>query len=99
MATSIIDLLMFSFTLRAAGAFFPMYLVIIGKGLFRWGYCPLIIGGIVSVIFERKWIPGLTFFGWEGQPVIPGLACAFIIFIIFSIIMPNKNEIGELTSS
>jgi len=100
MATSIIDLLMFSFTLRAAGAFFPYVFGHYWKKASSAGaIASLIIGGIVSVIFERKWIPGLTFFGWEGQPVIPGLACALIIFIIFSIIMPNKNEIGELTSS
>ena len=41
MATSIIDLLMFSFTLRAAGAFSPMYLVIIGKRPLPLGLLPL----------------------------------------------------------
>jgi len=98
MATSIIDLLMFSFTLRAAGAFFPYVFGHYWKRASHAGaIASLIIGGIVSVLFERKWIPGLTFFGWEEQPVIPGLVCALIVFLIFSFVMPNKKESVALT--
>lgn len=98
MATSIIDLLMFSFTLRAAGAFFPYVFGHYWKRASHAGaIASLIIGGIVSVLFERKWIPGLTFFGWEEQPVIPGLVCALIVFLIFSFVMPNKKDSVVLT--
>ena len=98
MATSIIDLLMFSFTLRAAGAFFPYVFGHYWKRASHAGaMASLIIGGIVSVLFERKWIPGLTFFGWEEQPVIPGLVCALIVFLIFSFVMPNKKDSVVLT--
>lgn len=98
MATSIIDLLMFSFTLRAAGAFFPYVFGHYWKRASHAGaIASLIIGGIVSVLFERKWIPGLTFFGWEEQPVIPGLVCALIVFLIFSFVMPNKKDSVALT--
>jgi len=98
MATSIIDLLMFSFTLRASGAFFPYVFGHYWKRASHAGaIASLIIGGIVSVLFERKWIPGLTFFGWEEQPVIPGLVCALIVFLIFSFVMPNKKDSVALT--
>jgi SSS family solute:Na+ symporter len=96
-ATSIIDLLMFSFTLRAAGAFFPY---VVGhywkKSSTAGAIASLIVGSIVSVIFERKLIPGLTFFGWEQQTVIPGLVCALVVYIIFTLIWPSKRDSVDL---
>ncbi|MFV0504701.1 MAG: sodium:solute symporter [Lachnospirales bacterium] len=95
-ATSIINLLMFSFTLRAAGAFFPYVMGHYWKKASPAGaLAALIVGGIVSVAYER--IDGLKFFGWEQQTVIPGLVSALIVFIIFSILMPPKNATTELT--
>ncbi|MDR2069852.1 MAG: sodium:solute symporter family protein [Treponema sp.] len=98
-ATSIIDLLMFSFTLRAAGAFFPY---VIGhywkKSSTAGAIGSLIVGSVVSVIFERKLIPGLTFFGWEQQTVIPGLVCALIVYIILTLIWPSKRDSTDLPS-
>lgn len=97
-AKNIIDLLMFSFTLRAAGAFFPYVIGHYWKKASAAGtIASLIVGSIVSLIFEKKLIPGLTFFGWEGQAVIPGLVCALIVFIIFSLVIPTKLETLELT--
>lgn len=96
-ATNIIDLLMFSFTLRAAGAFFPYVFGHYWKKASPAGtIAALIVGSIVSVIYERKMIPGLTFFGWEQQAVIPGLVCALIVFIVFSYLIPVKEETLEL---
>lgn len=98
-AKNIIDLLMFSFTLRAAGAFFPYVLGHYWKKASPAGtIASLIVGSIVSVIFEKKLIPGLTFFGWEQQAVIPGLVCALIVFVIFSFAMPVKEETLELAA-
>jgi SSS family solute:Na+ symporter len=96
-ATNIITLLMFSFTLRAAGAFFPY---VIGhywkKSSTAGAIASLIVGSVVSVVFERKLIPGLGFFGWEQQAVIPGLVCALIVYVIFTLIFPSKRETTDL---
>jgi SSS family solute:Na+ symporter len=96
-ATSIIDLLMFSFTLRAAGAFFPY---VIGhywkKSSTAGAIASLIVGSVVSLVFERKLIPGLTFFGWEQQTVIPGLVCALIVYVLFTLLLPSKRETTDL---
>lgn len=97
-ATNIINLLMFSFTLRAAGAFFPYVLGHYWKKASSAGtIAALIVGSVVSLVFEKNYIPGLKFFGWEQQAVIPGLVCALAVFIIFSLIMPPKEETLDLT--
>lgn len=99
-ATSIIDLLMFSFTLRAAGAFFPYVFGHYWKKASPAGtIASLIVGSLVSLIFEKKLIPGLTFFGWEQQAVIPGLVSALVVFIVFSLLMPPKNETLEFDAN
>jgi SSS family solute:Na+ symporter len=96
-ATSIIDLLMFAFTLRAAGAFFPYVVGHYWKKSSTAGtIASLIVGSVVSVVYERKLIPGLGFLGWEQQPVIPGLICALLVFVIFSLVLPSKRESTEL---
>ncbi len=46
-------------------------------------------------MFERRWSP-VGFFGFEQQPVIPGLVCALAAFIVFSLVMPPKTETLEL---
>lgn len=95
--TSIINLLMFSFTLRAAGAFFPYVLGHYWKKSSPAGaIASLIVGSVVSVVFERRLIDGLTFFGWERQPVIPGLVCALAAFVVFTILMPSRKETTDL---
>ncbi|MDR0561805.1 MAG: sodium:solute symporter family protein [Spirochaetaceae bacterium] len=96
-AASIIQLLMFSFTLRAAGAFFPYVIGHYWKKSSTAGtIASLIVGSVVSVMFERKLIPGMTFFGWEAQAVIPGLVCALVVYLIFTFIFPSKRDTTEL---
>lgn len=98
-AKSIIDLLMFSFTLRAAGAFFPYVLGHYWKKASPAGtIAALVVGSVVSLVFEKKMIPGLTFFGWEQQAVIPGLVCALVVFVAFSLLMPPKDQNMDLTT-
>jgi SSS family solute:Na+ symporter len=96
-ATNIITLLMFAFTLRAAGAFFPY---VVGhywkKSSTAGAIASLLVGSVVSVIYERKLIPGLGFFGWEQQAVIPGLVCALIVYIAFTVIFPSKRGTVDL---
>jgi SSS family solute:Na+ symporter len=96
-ATSIIDLLMFSFTLRAAGAFFPYVIGHYWKKSSTAGtIASLVVGSVVSVVYERKLIPGLGFFGWEQQPVIPGLVCALAVYLILTLIFPSKRVSTDL---
>jgi SSS family solute:Na+ symporter len=96
-ATNIISLLMFSFTLRAAGAFFPYVIGHYWKKSSTAGTIgSLIVGSVVSVVFEQKLVKNLTFFGWEAQPVIPGLVCALIVYIVFTLLFPSNRETTEL---
>ena len=96
-ATNIITLLMFSFTLRAAGAFFPYVIGHYWKKSSAVGaIASLLVGSVVSVVYERKLISGLGFFGWEQQPVIPGLICALVVFIVFTLLFPSKRNTVEL---
>ncbi|MDR0525407.1 MAG: sodium:solute symporter family protein [Spirochaetaceae bacterium] len=96
-AASIIQLLMFSFTLRAAGAFFPYVIGHFWKKSSTPGTIgSLIVGSGVSVIFERKLIPGLTFFGWEAQAVIPGLVCALAVYVVLTLLFPSKRNSTDL---
>lgn len=98
-ATNIINLLMLSFTLRAAGAYFPYVLGHYWKKSSPAGaIASLITGSVVSLLYEKKLIAGLTFFGWERQPVIPGLVCALAAFIVFTLLMPAGKETTELAA-
>jgi SSS family solute:Na+ symporter len=95
--TNLISLLMFCFTLRAAGSFFPYVIGLYWKKSSTAGaVASLVVGSVVSVIYEKKLIEGLTFFGWERQPVIPGLVLAFVVFVGLSLIFPSKRESLEL---
>lgn len=90
-AGSIINLLMFSFTLRAGGAFIPYILGHYYKKASKAGaISSLIVGSVVSLLVERKIIP---FFGLD--PIIPGLIFSAIVFFIFCKLYPPKNETLE----
>lgn len=90
---NIITLLMFSFTLRAAGAFFPyVFGLYWNKSSVEGTIASLIIGSVVIVALEH--IEGLSFFGLPN--IIPGLLASFAAFIIISLIKPSNREHCDL---
>ncbi len=94
--SSIITILMFSFTLRAAGAFFPYVIGHYWKKASTAGTIASLVSGTLMVIYLEQ-ISGKMLFGIKvGQPIIPGLIIALIFFLVFSYIMPTKNETTEL---
>lgn len=95
--SGIVTLLMFCFTLRAAGAFFPYVLGHYWKGASLAGTIASLITGSVMVIYLEKISKGVLFGMKFSQPIIPGLVVALIFFLIFSKVMPPKNPSTELT--
>jgi len=85
---SIIKLLMFSFTLRAAGAFFPYIMGLYWKQASNIGAIASLIAGSIAVIILEQ--TKISLFGLD--PIIPGLALSFICFIICSKIFKPKTE-------
>ena len=49
------------------------------------------------VVYLEHVSKGMLFGIKFSQPIIPGLAAAFICFIIFSLAMPPEKETTELT--
>lgn len=91
--TDIITLLMFSFTLRAAGAFFPyVFGLYWKKSSVAGAIASLITGSITVVLFEH--IPALKAIGIEA--IIPGLIVSFIAFIGFTLLFPSDRENCDL---
>lgn len=95
--SSIITILMFSFTLRAAGSFFPYVIGLYWKGASEAGtLASLVVGTFVVVYIEH--ISHGTIFGLHvGQPILPGLIAALIAFLVFSKLIPPKEYTTELT--
>ncbi len=93
---SIVTILMFCFTLRAAGSFFPYVMGHYWKKASKAGtIASLILGTIVVVYLEH--ISGGMLFGIKfSQPIVPGLVAGFIGFIVFSLIFPPAVETTEL---
>lgn len=90
--SSIIDLLMFSFTLRAAGSFFPYIFGLYWKKASAAGtVASLILGSVVVVILEKT---SLSFFGLD--PILPGLLVSLIVFVAVSLISPNAKDSTDL---
>lgn len=90
---SLIKLLTLSFTLRAAGAFFPYVLGHYWKKASGVGtVVSLLIGSFITLIVEIKKI---SIFGLR-EPIIPGLIASFLAFFILTIIFPNKKETTKL---
>ena len=89
---SIIKLLMLSFTLRAAGAFFPyVFGHYWGKSSKAGTIASLISGSILVLYMEQT---GFKIMGLD--PILPGLFIGFVTFIIFTLLFPNKNGTTEL---
>lgn len=90
---NIITILMFSFTLRAAGAFFPyVFGLYWKKSSIQGAIASLISGSVVVVLFEH--IDFLKNLGME--PIIPGLVISFIAFMLFTLLFPSKRDNCEL---
>ena len=94
--SSLVTLLMFCFTLRAAGAFFPYVLGHYWTGASLAGTIASLISGSVVVVYLEK-ISGSMLFGMKvSQPIIPGLVVALVFFLVFSKIFPPKVKTTEL---
>lgn len=95
--SSIVSILMFCFTLRAAGSFFPYVMGHYWKKASTAGTIASLVAGTLVVVYLEHISKGVLFGIKFSQPVIPGLVAAFICFIIFSLLMPPKVESTELT--
>lgn len=95
--SSIVNLLMFCFTLRAAGAFFPYVLGHYWTGASLGGTIASLISGSIVVVYLEKISGGMLFGMKIGQPIIPGLVVALVFFLVFSKIFPPKVKTTELT--
>ena len=94
--SSLVNLLMFCFTLRAAGAFFPYVLGHYWTGASWAGTIASLISGSIVVVYLEK-ISGNVLFGMKvSQPIIPGLIVALVFFLVFSKIFPPKEKTTEL---
>lgn len=93
---SIVTILMFCFTLRAAGSFFPYVMGHYWKKASKAGTIASLIAGTIVVVYLEHISQGMMFGIKFSQPIIPGLVCAFIFFIVFSYLMPPANETTEL---
>jgi SSS family solute:Na+ symporter len=95
--TSLITILTFSFTLRAAGTFFPYVLGHYWKGGSAAGTIAALITGSAVVLYLEKISGGMLFGVKFTQPIIPGLVVGLVFFLIFSKIFPPKEFTLELT--
>ena len=94
--SSLVTLLMFCFTLRAAGAVSPHVLGHYWTGASLAGTIASLISGSVVVVYLEK-ISGSMLFGMKvSQPIIPGLVVALVFFLVFSKIFPPKVKTTEL---
>ena len=93
---SLVTLLMFCFTLRAAGSFFPYVLGHYWAGASLAGTIASLISGSIVVVYLEK-VSGSMLFGMKlSQPIIPGLVVGLVFFVVFSMIFPPKNRTTEL---
>ena len=94
--SSLVNLLMFCFTLRAAGAFFPYVLGHYWTGASLAGTIASLISGSIVVVYLEKISGGMLFGMKVSQPIIPGLVVALVFFLVFSKIFPPKVKTTEL---
>lgn len=93
---SIVTILMFCFTLRAAGSFFPYVLGHYWKKASTAGTIASLVAGTIVVVYLDQFSGGNLFGIHFSQTIVPGLVAAFICFIVFSLIFPPKIETTEL---
>lgn len=94
--SSIITILTFCFTLRAAGTFFPYVLGHYWKGGSWQGTIASVIAGSIVVVYLEKISGGVLFGVKLSQPIIPGLIVGLIFFLAFSKLFPPKVRTTEL---
>lgn len=94
--SSIIAILMFSFSLRAAGAFFPYVLGHYWKAASTVGTMASLLAGTIVVVYLEQISKGILFGIKFGQPILPGLVVSLIVFVIFSKLFPPKMQTTEL---
>ena len=94
--SSLVTLLMFCFTLRAAGAFFPYVLGHYWTGASLAGTIASLISGSIVVVYLEKFSGSVLFGVKLSQPIIPGLVVALVFFLVFSKIFPPKVKTTEL---
>ena len=95
---SIVTILMFCFTLRAAGTFFPYVMGHYWKKASTAGTVASLIAGTIVVVYLEH-ISGGVLFGIKfSQPILPGLVVALVAFLVFSLLFPPKVETTELAS-
>ena len=93
---SIVSILMFCFTLRAAGSFFPYVMGHYWAKASKAGTIASLIFGTIVVVYIEQFSKGYLFGIHFSQAIIPGLVFAFIGFVILSIAFPPKNPGTEL---
>jgi len=93
---SIVSILMFCFTLRAAGSFFPYVLGHFWKKASTAGTIASLVLGTITVVYLEHVSKGMLFGIHFSQAIIPGLVAAFFGFMVFSILMPPAKEGTEL---
>ncbi len=86
-AKNMITILMFSFTLRAGGTFFPYVLGHFWKRAGSAGSIASIILGSLTVVLVEPDIVSL--FGL--QPIVPGLLCGLFSLVLFSHLFSNRK--------
>ena len=94
--SSLVNLLMFCFTLRAAGAFFPYVLGHYWSGASLAGTIASLISGSIVVVYLEKFSGSVLFGVKLSQPIIPGLIVALVFFLVFSKLFPPKVKTTEL---
>ena len=94
---SIVSILMFCFTLRAAGSFFPYVLGHYWPKASKAGTIASLIFGTIVVVYLEQFSKGYLFGIHFSQAIIPGLFFAFIGFMIFSLAFPPKHPGTALT--
>ena len=94
--SSLLTILMFCFTLRAAGTFFPYVIGMYWDGASTAGtIASLISGTVVVVLIDNVW-HGMIGSYKVHQSIIPGLIVAGLCFFIFSKIFPPKVRTTEM---
>ena len=93
---SLITILMFCFTLRAAGTFFPYVLGHYWKKASTIGTIASLIAGTIVVVYLDQFSHGDLFGIHFSQTIVPGLVAALICFVVFSLIFPSKKDSTEL---